>query len=213
MSNELFVWLNQNQGAVIAVLTFVYVIVTTIYVITSVKIVKKMKKSNDLVRESNELSRQALIQSMQFEKERNRPYVIFDLILRKRAFYAIVKNIGKQPAYDVKITTEPEITRDIKSAAQVSFIEKGISFLAPNREIQDFVDVSPSFLKKHPATTFSVDVSYKDSEDELYQEKSNISTGFHMNRMSTTSLDNPIKNIERHLKDIANNIRTIASRK
>jgi len=180
-------------------------LLTFIYVIATLVIVKYTRKSN-------ELARQALIQSMEFEKQRNRPYVIFDLLLKERVFYAVVKNTGKQSAYDIKITTEPEIIRDVESAKKISFIEKGITFLAPNGEIDDFIDVSPSFLKKHPATTFSVEVSYKDCNGELYQEKSNISTAF-QNRMSITRSDSPVENIERHLRDIANDIRVIASRK
>jgi len=194
MINGLVELLNKNQGAAIAVLTLALVLVTIVYAIASVKLVKQMKESNDLVRESNDLSRQAIIQSLGFEKQRNRPYVIFDLVAKNRCFYATVKNIGKHPAYDVKINMEPEILRDIKKYEKISFTQHEIPFLAPDREIEDLVDTTPDFLKKYPEAIFSVNLSYKDSRGELYKETSNISAGFHMNRM-TASMDDPVKKI------------------
>jgi hypothetical protein len=199
MNSELFEWLNQNQGALIVVLTLILVLVTIVYSIASVKLVRQMKKSNDLVRDSNDLSREALNQSIEFEKHRNRPYVIFDLIAKNRCFYATIKNIGKQPAYDVKVTTNPDILRDKGNQKEkISFIEKEVPFLAPAREIEDFIDTTPSFLKDYPDTTFCVEVSYKDSKGETYHEMADISIGFYMNRWSVFPED-PIKKIETHL--------------
>ncbi|MFZ0034443.1 MAG: hypothetical protein WAK60_05590 [Sedimentisphaerales bacterium] len=178
--------LNRNQGALMTLLTFIYVIATIVLV--------------QRTRKSNELARQAIMQSMEFEKQRNRPHVIFDLIAKDRCFYATIKNLGKQPAYDVKVTSKPDILRGKGSQQKekISFIEKKVPFLAPDREIEDYIGTTPDFLKEYPETTFCVEISYKDSRGEAYHEMADISIGFYMHRR-TVWPDDPIKKIETHM--------------
>jgi hypothetical protein len=73
-------WLNQNQGFVMAMLTFVYVIATIVIAVLSVK--------------SNRLAQQNVETIVELEKNRLRPYVIFNLSssIRKRSMYASIKN-------------------------------------------------------------------------------------------------------------------------
>jgi hypothetical protein len=174
---QIIEFLNQNQGAALVVLTFAYVIATIIIVL---------------------YSRKSIVQSLEFEKQRNRPYVIFDLIVKDRCFYATVKNIGRQPAYDVRVTTTPDITRDVGKYERLSFIQQKIPYLPPDREIEDFIDTTPKFLKRHSETIFAVEISYRDSQGQLYKEASNASVGFFMNRM-TVSTDDPLKKLESHI--------------
>ncbi len=168
-------------------------LLTFIYAIATIVLVKYTKKSS-------EFARQALTQSMEFEKQGNRPHVIFDLIAKDRCFYATIKNLGKQPAYDVKVTSKPDILRDKgnQQKEKISFIEKKVPFLAPDREIEDYIGTTPNFLKEHPETTFCVEISYKDSMGESYHEMADISIGFYMNRR-TVWPDDPIKGIETHM--------------
>jgi hypothetical protein len=177
--------LNRNQGALMTLLTFLYVIATIVLV--------------QHTRKSNELSRQAITQSIEFEKQRNRPNVIFDLIAKDRCFYATIKNLGKQPAYDVEVTSKPDILREKGSQKEkIAFTEKKVPFLAPDREIEDYIGTTPNFLKEYPETTFCVEISYKDSRGESYHETADISIGFYMNRR-TVWPDDPIKKIETHM--------------
>lgn len=193
---EMFEWLNMNQGAAITILTLVYVVATIV-------IVWKMRKSNYLIRESNDISRKAIEQSMQFERQRNRPYVIFDLVVKNEMLCAKVTNIGRQPAYHVQIATDPEILRSLSGReVPVCFMERKIALLAPSREIDDFVDLVGNFLRKYAEITFNVELSYKDFKGETYQQKDQISIGFLKTRMFTKEED-PMKDIAKSLNKIA----------
>ena len=69
-------WMNQNQGFIMCVLTFVYVVATVIIVIMNRKSINEMKTAR---------------------LEESRPYIIANLVKdpRDRCFYLKIKNYGK----------------------------------------------------------------------------------------------------------------------
>jgi hypothetical protein len=91
-------WLNQNQGFVIAVLTFVYVITTVVIAALSIK--------------ATSLSKKHLETMVDLERNRLRPYVLFNISssIEKRCTYASVKNHGLTAAYKIKVRIDPPLT-------------------------------------------------------------------------------------------------------
>jgi hypothetical protein len=83
-------WLNQNQGFAIALLTLVYVVTTVIIAII-------MARSNYLASKNIRLS-------IEFEKSRSRPNVIFDIVIENRTVHAVLKNIGQSPAKHISVS-------------------------------------------------------------------------------------------------------------
>lgn len=88
-------YLNQNQGAVMAALTLIYVAATIILVFFALKQAK--------------FAQQSLDQFRQAERNRYRPYVIFDVIWEEGVAYAAIKNSGISPALDVAVSVEPRL--------------------------------------------------------------------------------------------------------
>lgn len=83
-------WLNGNEGFVMSVLTFVYVLATIIIVIINRISIKEMRKSR---------------------QEDNRPYIIANLVKdpRDKVFYLRIKNYGKMAAVIESFDIEPEL--------------------------------------------------------------------------------------------------------
>jgi hypothetical protein len=159
---EMLDFLNQNQGAVMMILTAVYVLATIVTVIF-------IYRSNKLVCESNEIARKTMEQSMTFEKERNRPYVIFDLEFEKNALNAVLKNIGQTPAIDVNIIIDEGFT-EIHIDKKGHSFKRPISFMAPGRTLYDFVNTGPDIFKVEKPHIYNVKLKYKDSHGTEYEE-------------------------------------------
>jgi hypothetical protein len=142
------VWLNSNQGAVTAGLTFAYVL-TTIGI---------------------------LWQTAKIHEEESRPFVIFDLVSENRLVKSVRSNIGARPAYDVRVMVTPKIiTPNTGFRHAVSYENEPISLLAPGRAIKDFLTSNQAFLRANPALSFRVDISYRDSSHKKYDETATLS--------------------------------------
>ncbi|MGA1980390.1 MAG: hypothetical protein ABSG99_07525 [Sedimentisphaerales bacterium] len=191
-------YLNQNQGALLTLLTSVYVLSSIITVI--------------FIARSNKLARVAIGQSVIFEKERNRPYVIFDLIITNDScIHAVVKNIGKLPALNIVIKSEPELFKTLGKENEItSFLQNKIPFLPPDRELKDFIGLSWEFLKKYSETNFQIKISYENPLNEKYNEISVLSLGF-LKGTGSARPEDPIKKIESHLGEIEKQLHDISA--
>src|SRR6185437_15904891 len=80
------------MGCSVAVLTFVYVVATIIIAVLSIKTTGLAQKNLDT--------------ALELEKNRLRPYVIFNLSssIRKKSTYASIKNYGLTAAYNIKVS-------------------------------------------------------------------------------------------------------------
>jgi hypothetical protein len=88
-------WLNTNQGFVMALLTFVYVVATIVICAFNAKSAKAARE------QTKEIKRQ-------FDEE-NRPYITVELILEKRLFYFLkFSNHGRKIANNVKIELDQD---------------------------------------------------------------------------------------------------------
>lgn len=183
-------WLNDNNGAVMALLTATMALMMFVYVFATLRIVK--------------LSQKSMKQANLIEKSRVRPYVTFDIVVepKYRSFYAVLRNSGISAACDVEISINPPISREMQNEDWgISFVENRIPFLAPDRELKDFIDVTHQFLSGDEERKYDVTVSYSDREGELYEERAVISLEHHRKAMSIGN-ENELKDIAKYLKEL-----------
>ncbi|MCC6696646.1 MAG: hypothetical protein IT365_13525 [Candidatus Hydrogenedentes bacterium] len=191
-----------HQEVVMIALTAIYVLATTVIMMLNARTVRRME-------ESNRLSREALQQNVLIERQRSRPYVIADLLIEKHLVYATLANIGRTPAREVVVKFDPVIYRDGSPRyCEICFVKDAVSFLAPGREIRDFIDSSPSFLDRYGALTFQVNVNYKDTDGEEFRESCQISLAPALTHM-TVDDERDVRDALRLLKDVGHAVQGI----
>ena len=158
-------WLNDNGGFVMAMLTAAYVGTTLI-------MAKHMSRANKLASDSL-----ALVAKL--EGQRSRPYLVFDLESRRKIVTAVLRNIGKTPAYNVKVAVSPALEHsDTLGNKALSLVTGAIRMVAPSREFTDVVDSGPAFYQRYETPRFTGAVSYEDSEGTQYEESFDIDMTF-----------------------------------
>lgn len=154
-------WLNQNEGFVLGILTFVYVVATMVLVGVTLYQAK--------------LTRQSIRGAAESERRRYRPHVLFDLYSEEVAVYASLRNIGSTPAYNIRLEITPELFCELRGKKRFCpLVGESISYLAPNREVKDACGFGAEFSKHFPEPDFRGLVSYEDAEGEIYQESFHI---------------------------------------
>lgn len=150
-------WLNDYQGFVLALLTFVYVLATIVLVAISLVQAK--------------LTRASLDSAAQSEKRRYRPHVLFDLYSEDISLYASLRNTGATPAFNVTLTLSPEIYCDLRGQKRICpLIGQSITFLAPTREVRDACAFGEEFSKHFPEPIFIGSVAYEDADGTKYKD-------------------------------------------
>jgi hypothetical protein len=149
--------LNRNQGAVMAVLTFVYVLATIVIVF---------------------FTRKSVTNAITLEKNRLRPYVIFNISSSTTSHmtFASVRNGGLTAAYNIKVTVHPELERI--EGERSSLTENSILFLPPSEEVTDIIDFSPSFHQKYANPLFEGVVDYENYSGDKFREPFRIDLTF-----------------------------------
>lgn len=150
---------DKHSGAVMAFLTLVYVLAS---ILMAYAMFRANRLSNDSILESNKL-----------EKERKRPYVIFDIEIHNNVFFYVVKNIGLTPAKSINISVSPEPIHT--TTPFPAFLKNPISFLAPGRSLESMLDTTASFLRKNTDMTLDVKLEYEDVLRNSYSESIPIS--------------------------------------
>lgn len=106
----------------------------------------------------------------------NRPYIVFSLPQKKDHVLLKIENIGKTPAYDLKINIKPKLD-SIQGYSKESskFLEQ--TYLRPNEVIKHSV-ISASNLEKREKdeTTFEIRLKYQDFKGKKYTESYKIDT-------------------------------------
>lgn len=154
-------WLNNNDGFVLAILTFVYVLATIILVGVSLFQAK--------------LTDRSIKRASEAERRRYRPHVLFDLFSENITIYASLKNTGASPAFNVALKVKPEIYCEIRGQKRVSpLIGESVSYLAPSREIRDACAFGSEFDKHFPEPVFDGSISYEDADGTRYDESFRI---------------------------------------
>lgn len=143
-------WLNQNQGFVLGLLTFVYVAATLVLVFLTRANLKSVALS---------------------EKRRYRPHVVFDMYYEDITVYASLRNTGATPAFNVSLSLSPEVFCKVRGQQRVCpLIGSSLSFLAPTREVRDACAFGGEFSKHFPDPVFDGTLAYEDAEGTKYKE-------------------------------------------
>jgi len=160
-------WLNDNDGAVLALLTFVYVVATVILVA--------------ITRAGTRVAQKSLEASERFERERSRPYVVVNLLNRPLGTVQIrVENVGATAAYEIEIHTDPVI-RILKGGQNVvpptessephPFVERGIAFMPPKHIEENIIALQyDRYRSEYEDSQFKGTVKYKDKGGQVYED-------------------------------------------
>lgn len=102
------------------------------------------------------------------------PYVIIYFHIRSNHIIEIVvKNIGRTPAKNIKVSSEPKIrsSENIINVYIDKILANGIASLAPDQEMRFMLDVAHQYLGKELPKEYNVEISFG---NELTNEISTI---------------------------------------
>ena len=142
-------WLNNNSGAVMALLTAVYVLGTVIICYLTWR---AQKIATDL------------------HKAIHRPVVVCDFVTQHSILYFRVRNLGNRSAQDVHIKVEETPPLNLGKWSEHPIIKNGVHFLSPGSEMVSLY--AGSAQQKLPTVEFCI--SYTDSEGTPFAEEHTI---------------------------------------
>jgi hypothetical protein len=150
-----------------------------------------------------------LRQVRELRDEEARPYVIVDVAARSVVLYVSIRNIGKTPAYNVRITFDHPLESTRKTRADfmsVPVFAAPIPMLAPNREIQVLFDSATELLNApNIRLTYEVSVSYEGLHGRLYVDPP---APLDFSHLRSVAVDPPgISDIAYAVRDIGKEIR------
>jgi hypothetical protein len=190
-------WSNTNQGFLVACLTFVYV-VATLWLVW--------------------LARRQLGQTIELERARTRPVVVFDAHVERHSFVARVVNCGQTVARDVKITVKPHlqyvyggedsVPRDERTKP-IPFVERGIPMLAPGRSIEALIGFSKRVRSAYPDMRFEGTVAYLDAQGNEYSEPFTVDLAAIQALAYRVTKD--IEDVAKQLEEIARTLNHVAT--
>lgn len=177
------IWLNTNQGFVMCLLTFVYVVATIVIMYYNKKSINEMAKSRE---------------------EDSRPYVFANLERdpRDRSFTFKVKNHGKSSAKIIRMEINPNI----------KFIhEKDASFLSgviisPGQVIPFLI---PKESKEMMDCLYKILIDYESLAGKKYHEEYNIVLSYSREMGYSDTTKSNLTNAENQLYNISANLEKI----
>lgn len=177
-----------------ALLTLVYVLATFVIAWLSLRATNLSQKNLDM--------------AIQLEKNRMRPYVLFNIsssTVRKITFSSI-KNFGLTAAYNVKVSIEPKLTYD--GSMESALTAQKILFFPPGEEVTDSIDASPAFHQRYPESTFVGFVEYEDSSANKYKDHFHIDLTFlkKRNYIREATVADELKQVNESLARIATHL-------
>ncbi len=177
-------WLNHNQGFATTLLTLVYVVATIVIAL--------------IMMHANRLSSRNIDTMRHLEQQRNRPYVLFDLLSLHFHIHAKLANLGATPAYNVRVTITPSLkavvgTSGIPNPSErevpAGILDHPIALLAPKREITSALAYFKSFEERFPEMRFTGSVQYCDSDGRKYDEPFTIDLKYYENLLTISEKD------------------------
>jgi len=101
-----------------------------------------------------------------------RPEVIVDFEFRHGFFFVSVRNIGAKPAINVRVEFVPAFTglAGAKSVPDLPLF-RDLTYLAPDRRIETFVDTSVSYFEREQPTRIKMSVSYSDLDGGRFMDR------------------------------------------
>jgi hypothetical protein len=189
-------WLNQNSGAVMALLTFFYVIATIALYISSHK---------------------SICIAKQLHRDIHRPVVVCDFVIIRGMMYFRIRNIGPVSACNLRIDHEEvntykdntPLVDDTKQKAKEFFelpgFKNGISFFSPGQEFHYLYHIF-TMDDKAEFPTFRFTMKYSDPSGGTYCDQSEIDLSIY--EKAAHSLD-PFDRIDRRLDNICSAIKDL----
>ncbi len=155
-------YLNQNQGFVLSVLTFVYVVATVVLVVIGTRQTNAAYRSLEFAREC--------------EQRRNRPVILFDVRSDFPFYHAEIKNIGASQAINVSVILDEACKSGLME--QTGFLETGLSLVGPNCLFSvPIADEEELSAEKHNHC-FSGQIHYADIYGQSYSENFHIDLSY-----------------------------------
>jgi hypothetical protein len=98
--------------------------------------------------------------------------VVVDFELRDGCFFLSVRNIGRAPARSVRVEFSPRFTGvgGEKKVTELPLFHD-LSYLAPDRRIETFVDTSASYFQREQPTRMKVTIRYHDRDGAEYVDR------------------------------------------
>ena len=182
-------WLNSNQGFVMSVLTFVYVLATIVIVIINRFSINEMKKSR---------------------MEDSRPYLMANLVKDPRdlCFYLRIKNYGKTGAILKKLEVTPDLNLVKDSGEKISL--EGCLF-PPQHVIQFIVMEQWSVTCENDYTVVLSYDSLEEKERHFSEEYKLVTQYAHLQGY-TDSKKSGANNIENAIISISNSLDSIRNK-
>lgn len=199
---DITAWIMAIGGLITAIATVVLVLVTWRYT----KINKDILKSNE--KTSN---------------EQLRPYVIAHIFSEDECINFQIKNIGKRPAQNVKISFDPPlnfIDKLIKRDCHIDIIPHQRlllqEFLPPDFEISTILSTSKEFVEDKDVPKFYLaNVTYEDSSGKKYSENytMNLENYIYEYKIMKITEKYFIQNIKENIQKIKVSLEKIADKK
>jgi hypothetical protein len=191
-------WLNDNQGAVMAALTAVYVVATIVIVRSS----------------HSSLEEQRKLRAEQF-----RPFVIADLENdgERHVIFFRVENLGTMTARDVQFTVTPPFTnpKNPGLGLDIPLVDMGLAALPPSRSLRSMIAVYGDLGEADVRHT--VGVSYKSGDGREFSDEFVLDFAAHMGlklspSKGTHSIAETLDKLERDVAGIATQLRSLLIR-
>jgi len=143
-------------------------------------------------------------------KESNKAHVIIHFKHRGPIIHLVVKNIGKTPAKNVTIRSDPQI-KNSRGRTFNSLLEGVIPSFPPGFEITTFFDISNAYFNKHNSVKkYNVTINFINIYNEEIEEEYVLDLGYLQDTSYLTSesddFETSLYNIKEELKKINNKL-------
>lgn len=216
-------WLNQNQGFIMAILTFVYVIATIFLVYIAWKTSKISTEAKEISEDAKlissravEISQKQLEKIAELEENRVRPYVLFNIFSDENSrTYSHIKNYGLTnygltAAFNVKVSIIPELK--IHGTEELDTLSSNlIKMLPPDFELKSVVGATHEFHTVYPQSKFDGFIEYENSKTKTFKESFSLDLSFMKRRIRAEekSVTDELQTISSKLEKISEEIKSI----
>jgi hypothetical protein len=195
---EMVDWSNRNAGAVMGLLTAVYVIATILIMVQT--------------RRAANLQAKAIQLTAQLEADRLRPRLLINFDFLPGAIssfsstvfaHVSITNLGQTAALNVMVRVNPELVGtpfEDRRERRPSIVNQTLTFLAPQQRLRDLVDESSAFFARYESVKFEIEASYTDTTGTAYVDRYDIDLG---PLKDTTEIHDPRDRIITSLKGAA----------
>jgi hypothetical protein len=103
-----------------------------------------------------------------------RPHVFYDMVTGLHRVEAVLKCSGMSAAYDIRVSLNPPVKVKVRNIPTSSIAERTTPFLAPGREVREFLGSFEEMKATSPGLQFTIKVSYRDTDRNQYTEQYSI---------------------------------------